>query len=69
MEEDQDKYIVFAWAWTRATPDWKLTLYQWAMGAIHSCVLVLFKNARTFMFWRIFSKFLAHFLQRSYSNY
>ncbi len=48
-----------------APPDRKRTLYQWAMDAIHICGLVLFKNARTFMFWRIFSKCLAHFLQRS----
>ena len=29
------KYIEFAWAWTAPPPDRKLTLYQWAMDAIH----------------------------------
>jgi hypothetical protein len=42
-------------------PDRKLTLYQWAMDAILSYVLVLFKNTRTFMFWRIFSKIFGSF--------
>jgi hypothetical protein len=32
------KYIEFAWAWTHATPDRKLTLYHWAMDAIQACV-------------------------------
>ncbi len=27
------KYIEFAWAWTRASPNRKLMLYQWAMAA------------------------------------
>ncbi len=62
------KYIEFAWAWTRAPPDRKLTLYQGALDAIHNCVLVLLKTPGLSCFGGFFSTILAHFLQRSYSN-
>ncbi len=60
------KYIEFAWAWTRTPHERMLTLYHWAMEAIHIFCLRFYLSTRAHSsFGGFFSIVLAHFLQRS----